>query len=178
MSIIEEKYMEFVSIDPTDEKGIEVLSSVATDIVGEYYEPLLGSAQNEYMLRMFQSVEAIREQMAQGYTYWLCDIEGRHVGFVGVCMHGDVTYLSKLYLHKSERGKGYGRAMMRLVIDFALSKGSNGVELNVNKHNPTITIYEKMGFRRIRSEKNDIGNGYYMDDYVYRYDIRQNANKE
>ena len=45
------------------------------------------------------------------------------------------------------------------------------MELNVNKHNDTIRIYEKMGFRLLRSEKNDIGSGYYMDDYVYRLEL-------
>jgi hypothetical protein len=30
-------------------------------------------------------------------------------------------------------------------------------------------IYEKLGFVRVRDEKNDIGHGYYMDDFVYDY---------
>jgi len=32
-------------------------------------------------------------------------------------------------------------------------------------------IYEKLGFKILRSEKNDIGQGYYMDDYVYRLEF-------
>ena len=30
---------------------------------------------------------------------------------------------------------------------------------------------EKLGFRIIRSEKNDIGNGFFMDDYVCRLEV-------
>ena len=29
-----------------------------------------------------------------------------------------------------------------------------------------IRIYEHFGFRKVREEKNDIGNGFYMDDWV------------
>ena len=41
------------------------------------------------------------------------------------------------------------------------------IELNVNRNNDTRFIYEKLGFTVAWEEKNDIGNGFYMDDYVY-----------
>ena len=47
----------------------------------------------------------------------------------------------------------------------------SAIELNVNRFNPSIAVYEHLGMRRIRAEKNDIGSGYYMDDYVYRLDF-------
>ena len=45
------------------------------------------------------------------------------------------------------------------------------IELNVNKYNPTIKIYEKLGFVLYKEECNPIDQGYYMDDYVYRYKV-------
>ena len=45
------------------------------------------------------------------------------------------------------------------------------IELNVNRFNDAVRVYEKLGFRRIREEKNDIGHGYYMDDYVYSLEL-------
>ncbi len=80
-------------------------------------------------------------------------------------------YLSKFYLYSTERGKGFGREILRFLMSVALESGVHAIELNVNKENPTIAVYEKMGFRRIRAEKNDIGHGYYMDDYVYRLEF-------
>ena len=39
--------------------------------------------------------------------------------------------------------------------------------LNVNRHNESsIAFYEKIGFRKVYTEDNDIGNGYFMNDYV------------
>ena len=80
-------------------------------------------------------------------------------------------YLSKFYLYKSERGKGYSHDMMTFVITNAKELKLNGIELNVNKHNSACRAYESLGFKIVRSEKNDIGNGFYMDDYVYRLDF-------
>ncbi len=57
------------------------------------------------------------------------------------------------------------------MVDFIVGKARNAslgsVELNVNKYNDAILAYERLGFRRVRAEKNDIGSGYFMDDYVY-----------
>ncbi len=69
---------------------------------------------------------------------------------------------------KAERGKGYARQMLSFVREKAQEAGFSAIELNVNKNNSAVYAYEKLGFVRVGSEKNDIGSGYYMDDYVYR----------
>lgn len=61
--------------------------------------------------------------------------------------------------------------MMNFVISNAKQLNLNGIELNVNKENSACRAYEKLGFKILRSEKNSIGNGFFMDDYVYRLDI-------
>ena len=58
--------------------------------------------------------------------------------------------------------------MIDFVKNEAKAAGLNAIELNVNKNNISKYIYEHLGFRLIRDEKNDIGHGYFMDDYVYR----------
>ena len=45
--------------------------------------------------------------------------------------------------------------------------GAQFLRLNVNKHNEkAIRAYLRNGFRTVESVKNDIGNGFFMDDYV------------
>ena len=163
--------MNFLHIDGKDLTAVYELSRVATEIVRDYYDPLLGKAQNDYMLAKFQSPAAILEQIAAGYRYYLCRENDRNLGFMGFYPRNGAMYLSKLYLYADARGKGHGREMLSFLIDIAAKEGLSGIQLNVNKHNPTIAVYEKMGFKRIASEKNDIGNGYYMDDYVYELKI-------
>ena len=164
--------MEFQPILPGDAAGIETLSALATRIVRAYYDPIIGVEQNDYMLARFQSVPGITAQLADGYHYYIArDETGRDIGFLGFYPRGDELYLSKLYLDESARGHGYGRQMFDFVCAHARALGKAAVTLNVNKENPTTQIYERLGFVRWRAEKNDIGSGYYMDDYVYRYEL-------
>ena len=163
--------MEFQIVTGEDEKAVGALSELATAILREYYDPIVGVEQNSYMLEKFQSVPALQEQLDHGYRYYFAADGGRRLGFVGFYPRGDALYLSKFYLHRDARGRGYGREMLDFVCAAAREAGLSAVELNVNKHNDTIRIYERMGFRLLRSEKNDIGSGYYMDDYVYRLEL-------
>ena len=61
--------------------------------------------------------------------------------------------------------------MLEFVVSKAKELQLHAIELNVNKYNPSTKIYEAMGMTRIRSEKLDIGGGYFMDDYVYRLEF-------
>lgn len=163
--------MHFEQLTLSDESKIQEMSAIATEILREHYDPIVGKTQNNYMLQKFQSVEGIRTQLKEGVQYYFVSENGKRAGFLAFYPEGDHLYLSKFYLYKSLRGKGYGRKMLDFVILKAKEAGLSAIELNVNKHNSAIQIYEKLGFKIIRSEKNDIGQGYYMDDYVCRLEI-------
>ena len=74
-------------------------------------------------------------------------------------------------MQKDWRGKGLAWEMLRFVLESARALGLGAVELNVNRDNDAARTYERMGFVRVREEKNDIGAGFCMDDFVYRYDL-------
>lgn len=93
------------------------------------------------------------------------------VGFLAFYPRDNALYLSEFYLYESERGKGYFRQMLEFVISGAKKLNLNGIELNANKKNSACRAYESLGFKIVRSEKNSIGNGYFMDDYVYRLEL-------
>ncbi|MBQ4384383.1 MAG: GNAT family N-acetyltransferase [Kiritimatiellae bacterium] len=161
----------FNRLAPGDRDGILAMSRLATDILREHYDPILGKAQNNYMLEKFQSVDAINHQLESGYQYYFVRAAGRDIGFLAFYPRGEAMYLSKLYLLKDERGKGYSRLIVEFVVGKAREASLGSVELNVNKHNDAIPAYESLGFRRVRAEKNDIGSGYFMDDYVYALNV-------
>ena len=58
--------------------------------------------------------------------------------------------------------------MMEFVESETRKEGLQAVELNVNRFNSAVKVYEKLGFEIIREEKNEIGHGFIMDDYVFR----------
>lgn len=159
-------------IDPNSRETIAALSKLATTIVKDYYDPIIGVEQNDYMLQKFQSEAAIAYQLEHGYTYYfILDDAGRQSGFLAFHPRGDELYLSKFYLEKSCRGKGWARLILAFLSEKAKSAGLSSIVLNVNRHNPTVEIYRRLSFSWLRDEKNDIGNGFYMDDYVLCYPI-------
>ena len=164
--------MDIIRVTLTDEERLEKLAEAAAEIWKEHYTSIIGAAQTEYMVEKFQSPAAIREQLSGGYRYYLVEEDGETAGFMGFYPREDCMYLSKLYLFKTKRGRGYSRKMVDFVCEAAKAEGLNAVELNVNRGNTgSIAAYEALGFARIREEKIGIGSGYYMDDYVYRLGI-------
>lgn len=159
--------MKFDILLSGDAEKINEMSRMATAIVRDYYDPIIGKEQNDYMLEMFQTPEAIAEQMEHGYSYYFARENGKNLGFFAFYPRENALYLSKLYLYKEQRGKGYARPILEFLKDQARELGFNRIELNVNRYNETRFIYEKLGFTVEWEEKNDIGNGFYMDDYVY-----------
>ncbi len=163
--------MKFVELFKDDDGGISEMSEMATSIVRNHFDPIIGKAQNDYMISLFQTKDAIKKQLSDGYRYYFVKDDNKDLGFLAFYPKTDAMYLSKFYLYKSERGKKYARRMLNLVIEETKKAGMNGIELNVNKNNPACRVYESLGFKIIRDEKNDIGNGFYMDDHIYRLEI-------
>ena len=160
--------MTFEELKLTDENGINEMSAMATEIVRAHYDPIIGKEQNDYMIGLFQTPDAIKNQLEHGYRYYFVKEKERQIGFLAFYPREDAMYLSKFYLYEKERRKGYSRQMLDFVIHTAKEEGLSAVELNVNRNNDAVYAYEKLGLQIIRTEKNDIGNGFFMDDYVFR----------
>lgn len=159
--------MDFEQLMPGDEKKLLAMSAMATEIVREHFDPIIGKAQNDYMIEKFQSPHAIKKQLQQGYCYYFVFLGGQKIGFLAFCPKGSSLYLSKLYLYKDYRGKGYSKQMLAFVIQAAREYGFSSIELNVNRNNSAVQVYKNLGFQLLREEKNDIGSGFYMDDLVF-----------
>lgn len=79
---------------------------MASSIVKEVFGPMIGAAQNDYMIRLFQTVPAIIEQLDNGYTYYIVKDASGDVGFLAFYPREGMLYLSKFYL-TSGRGEGF-----------------------------------------------------------------------
>ena len=158
--------MEFVKLIAEDEKAIASMSEMAVEIVREHFDPLIGKQQNDYMISLFQTPEAIHRQLKEGYRYYFVKEAGENIGFLAFYPKKDNLCLSKFYLYRKERRKGYAKKMLSFVEEECVREGLQAVELNVNRHNEAVQVYRKLGFDIVRQEKNDIGNGFFMDDFV------------
>lgn len=146
---------------------LRVVERLSVAIWTDYYTPLIGRAQVEYMLGRFLTLEALRAQIAEGYEYYLVEEVRQPIGYFAFQFRdkGEL-FLSKYYVEKSRRGNGYGRRVMDLLVETARRHGARKIALTVNKGNRlALAVYERLGFRNVEALVTDIGGGFVMDDY-------------
>lgn len=170
-----EPVIEFLPVKLNESEKIEELSVFASRIVKEHFDGIIGAEQNDYMIERFQSVEGITGQLKEGYRYYivkLCEKNCPKAGFMAYYPKGGKMYLSKFYTASEYRGRHLARRMLSFIIEEARREGLPAVYLNVNRNNlDVISIYKHLGFKIIGDEKNHIGCGFVMDDYVMEYEI-------
>lgn len=153
-------------------ENIKTIAELATTIWTNHYTPIIGSQQVAYMLDKYQSIKAIEGQIESGYLYYILLLEANPVGYFSFLKNKEHLFLSKLYVLKSARGNGIGKAALSFIADQTKQSNLNKIRLTVNKYNTnSIKAYEKMGFVNIEAVVQDIGNGYVMDDYVLEKEI-------
>ncbi|GIU00016.1 acetyltransferase [Sulfurovum sp. TSL6] len=145
---------------------IDTIENLAYEIWYQHYIPIIGKHQVDYMLKKFQSVKAMTEQIKNGFLYFLTLDDNVPVGYMSVDILSKTLFLSKFYVTEAERGKGYGRTMITYLEALAKEKDLNKISLTVNKYNTgSIKMYEKVGFVISGSVVKEIGEGFIMDDY-------------
>jgi diamine N-acetyltransferase len=160
---------EFVPVRTPEQ--LAIVAALAHDIWYEFYVPLIGRPQVDYMVEKFQNAPAMQSQIDQGYEYFLVNQEdrtgaARDIGYCAVQEQaGGALFLSKFYLHKSARGAGTGRECMEFIEKLARRRGLSLLWLTVNKGNPSVQAYQRLGFRIAADLVMDIGGGFVMDDY-------------
>ena len=151
---------------------IEVVAELAYGIWNEYFTPIIGQSQVDYMLQKFQSKKAIEEQINQGFIYFLINNSKGHVGYMGVYPENNQLLLSKLYIRLAERNKSYGRKAVDFLEKLARERELSKISLTVNKDNfDSIKAYENFGFITVKAAVKDIGNHFVMDDYIMEKNI-------
>ncbi|GIP32806.1 GNAT family N-acetyltransferase [Paenibacillus sp. J2TS4] len=160
--------MELVITRVETEEEVELLAQLASKIWNEYYISILSKEQIDYMLSKFQSVQAIAGQMNnQGYEYYLMNAYGSHIGYLAIKQEEGKMFLSKFYIQQEHRGKGYASQAMEWLVRICKDRRLGVIWLTANRHNhAAIAVYEKKGFRTVRTQVADIGNGFVMDDKV------------
>lgn len=147
---------------------IASLAEMAEKIWHEFFPGIISEEQIDYMVDKFQSSHAMTEQIANhGYHYHVLEVDGEPMGYTGWNIEDGKLFLSKVYLKKEARGKGYSSIIFRFLEEQAKANGARAIWLTVNKYNGhSIAVYQHMGFQTIRTQEADIGNGFIMDDYI------------
>ena len=156
----------FVTLD-TPER-LQTVRDIADEVWPKTFAPILPPEQIPYMMNMMYAPEVMERELREGYHFAALLVDDVPSGYISWSpYHGDTAKLHKVYLLTSCHGKGFGRMMLDYASDVCRAAGFRKLRLNVNKHNErAIAVYLKNGFETVESVKNDIGGGFYMDDYV------------
>lgn len=154
----------------TGDPEISAVAQLAEEIWTEHFPPIIGAAQTAYMIEMFQSAEAVRRQITEdGYQYYLLQLDSDQIGYTAIHSEPEnhAMFLSKIYIRKNFRGRGFSRSTIEFIASLARERGLTMIYLTVNKNNlSSLAVYEKLGFVRARELVTGIGHGFVMDDYV------------
>ncbi len=162
------------------EKDIALIQELAKNSWEHAYQDILSAGQIAYMLNTMYSHKEISGHLKNSaYHYYLMQdtSDGRFMGFIGYenGYEGEegTTKLHRIYLIPACKGRGAGKKALQFLHEEVKRAGDKRVILNVNKHNPAITFYESQGYRVYGEGVFDIGNGYFMDDYLMEFLIHK-----
>ncbi len=146
---------------------ISTLASLAERIWWEYYPAIITDEQIRYMLKKMYSEEVLQEQISGSkQIFYLIKSEKDAVGFIAVSETDSGNWmLHKFYLLKENRTRGLGSIAFQQLVP--LLNNPKTIRLTVNRMNfKSVNFYFKNGFIIEKVADFDIGNGFFMNDFV------------
>lgn len=154
-------------IPATTQHHFQELGILADIIWREYYIPMVGKPQIDYMLEKYQSAEAIKNQVNCGIEYFLITLHEVPVSYIAIKKEEKFLFLSKIYVLETYRGKKIGKTAMKFIEEKAENYNFKSIKLHVNINNAkAINAYNKLGFATVGAVKAAIGEGFFTDDFI------------
>jgi len=148
---------------------LPILKDLAYRIWPSTYKEILSQEQMAYMLNWMYSIETLEESLESDHYFFAIFDENRALGFVDIELNSSEVNemkLQKIYVLPEKQGLGLGKKLLNFAIDFGKKQGVNHLTLQVNRFNKAVNFYRHAGFEIIDEQDFDIGNGYFMNDYV------------
>jgi len=150
-----------------------VIHTLANEIWWSAYSGIISDEQIRFMLEDMYSEPALKQQLDGNREFLLAERDSTPMGFAEYSFiepAKKVFKLHKLYVLPSEQGKGTGKKLLEHIIGLAGMQGGSILELNVNRGNPAVSFYKKLGFEIWKT----VDIPYYrfvLNDYVMRKKI-------
>lgn len=151
------------------EEDMPIISNLAEQIWPQTYSEYITEAQLRYMLDLMYNKGELLSQLQQGYTFLIAEDGVKDVGFACSSLVDPETQiykLHKLYVLPETHGKGIGKILINEIKNLAAQSGGKFLQLNVNRNNKAKDFYLKGGFKIKETVDVNIGNGFFMNDYV------------
>lgn len=156
-----------VSIKKSNENDFEIIANLAKYIWNHHYVPIIGIEQVNYMLEKIYSKENLLEQInLKKHDFYLVALNDLPIGFISVSFENITDlWIHKFYISQDHQAKGIGERVFYEVLK--IINEPKQIRLTVNRQNyKSINFYFKLGFKIEKVADFDIGNGYFMNDFV------------
>jgi GNAT superfamily N-acetyltransferase len=159
-----------IEIREANPQDYSLIQKIAHQTWPHTFGNILTKKQIDYMLEMMYSIPALTDQVDKKNHKFILAYNGTEgVGYASYELHYkglDKTKIHKLYILPEVQGKGIGRLLINMIAELASQKNDTILSLNVNRDNPAIQFYEKIGFIITGEENISIGNGFVMEDFI------------
>jgi GNAT superfamily N-acetyltransferase len=157
-----------LSITKATATDIPLIRQLTFAIWPQTYSSIISKQQIDYMLEQMYNSATLQKQMEEeGYTFIIVYDDKEPVAFASYNeTELQLWKLNKIYILPSQQGKGTGKFIINYIVDEIKAKHAKALQLQVNRQNKAKDFYERLGFKIIKTADFDIGNGYFMNDYV------------
>lgn len=140
------------------------------------YKGIISVEQINYMLDWMYNLDTLANQSENGQYFFVLSEESNDLGFISIEPNYNsqgISKIQKIYVLPSEQGKGIGKKLLDFAIPYFRDQHNQSIFiLNVNKKNKAVHFYQKMNFIIDREEDFDIGNGFLMEDYIMKLELK------
>jgi len=148
-------------------EDIPLIRELCYKVWPQTFASILSQDKIDYMLEYMYSAGSLLKQMEEGSRYIFVYEGNEPVGYAAYFDKGHNIYkLDKIYVLPSQQGKGTGKFVIGYIINEIRQKGATALQLQVHRKNKARNFYEKLGFVIIEEKDFDIGQGFFMNDYV------------
>lgn len=153
------------------------IAEIAEPVWHEHYTPIIGKDQVEYMLQNMYSADALIKQNSEGQIFYFITENKQEIGFIAISKKSEGQW----FLHKFYIGMNFqnlhigGKVIDEMSALMKADDTSNKIEirLTVNRKNfKSINFYFKHGFTIETVADFDIGNGFFMNDFIMKKIIK------
>jgi diamine N-acetyltransferase len=145
---------------------VPVIATLAEKIWRKHYISIISAEQIEYMLTKMYSPENLLKQIEEGHIFTIVYLNEQPSGYISLSTKDNRNYfLHKFYIDTDKQAKGIGTKLLGHIL--STLDGAETIELTVNRNNYTaINFYFKNGFIIKETADFDIGNGFFMNDFI------------
>ncbi len=158
-----------MQVIPASINDIESIITIAYNAWPPTYSKIVSEEQINFMLNKFYNKQVLTDQITntKDNIFFKLVKEEELLGYAHILQNVEKSTckLSKLYFNLQYKGKGYGKYLLAFVEAEMAKLHYQRLILNVNRANPAVEFYKKMGYQIIETQDIPLDE-FWLNDYI------------